>query len=93
MTDAVKPVFIHMLTTADNPFNPFEKFDEWFAFDESFGYHSCSLLDRVVVSSDELSEADQHQAIELGILEIVVNDPTGTWLRVNEVTGVVRPGV
>ena len=41
-----------MLTTTDNPFDPFIQFDEWYAFDESKGYHSLSYLSRIVRTSD-----------------------------------------
>lgn len=33
-----------MLTTFDNPYNPFDEFTSWFMFDEEKGYHSCAYL-------------------------------------------------
>ena len=60
-----------MLTTVDNPFDPFTQFDEWFAFDAEKGYHSCAYLARVAKTSDELSQADEDKAIEDAIDEIV----------------------
>ena len=36
-----------MLTTVDNPFDPFEQFTSWFMFDEEKGYHTCSYLGRI----------------------------------------------
>ena len=51
-----------MLTTMDNPFDPFTQFDEWYAFDVQAGYNSCALLDRVSLASDELSDDDQDLA-------------------------------
>lgn len=36
-----------MLTTIDNPFDPFEQFTSWLLFDEEKGYHSCSYLGRI----------------------------------------------
>lgn len=44
-----------MLTTIDNPYNPFTQFDQWYAFDISKGYHTCSYLARVSETSNELS--------------------------------------
>jgi hypothetical protein len=76
----------HMLTTADNPYDPFTRFDEWFQYDESKGYHTTAYLARVVKSSDELSEADQMQAIEQGIDEILEFDEAGIYLKVDETT-------
>lgn len=29
-----------MLTTEDNPFDPFTQYDEWYAFDYEKGYHT-----------------------------------------------------
>ena len=73
-----------MLTTIDNPYNPFTQFDEWFAFDESKGYHSCSYLARIARSSDELSEADESLAIESAIDEIVKFNILGIYKKVTK---------
>ena len=37
-----------MLTTIDNPYNPFTQFSKWFMFDTEKGYNSCGYLDRIV---------------------------------------------
>lgn len=71
-----------MLTTVDNPFDPFEDFDSWFAFDTAMGYGSTDLLGRVVVYSDELSEADQLLAIEEAIDEIVRFNISGVHRKI-----------
>ena len=73
----------YMLTTVDNPFNPFTQFKEWLAFDTSKGYHTPSLLDRVVFLSDELSEADQRLAIQQGIDEIVRENVSGMHRKIS----------
>jgi hypothetical protein len=72
----------HMLTTVDNPFNPWTQFDEWRVFDESHGYYTLELLGRVVVTSDELSETQQSQAIEDAIDEIVSENLSGMHRKV-----------
>lgn len=74
----------YMLTTADNPYNPFTHFDEWRLFDEAQGYHSLSFLARVTATADELSDVDQRVAQERGIDEIVSEDYSGLYLKVNE---------
>lgn len=71
-----------MLTTADNPYNPFTQFDEWYAFDEGKGYHTCSYLARIIKTSDELSEEDQLLASEQAIAEIVQFNLLGIYKRV-----------
>ena len=40
------------ITTTDNPFNPLKQFEEWNAFDEGKGYHSCSFLARLCRDSE-----------------------------------------
>ena len=73
----------YMLTTVDNPFDPFTRFDEWFAFDESMGYGTSSFLDRVAMVSDELSEPDAARAIQEAIDEIIRENVSGMWRKVS----------
>ena len=72
-----------MLTTTDNPHNPFTAYDEWYAFDRAAGYHTPSFLARIVVSSDDLSEADQSLAIETAIDEIIQENVLGIYRKVS----------
>jgi hypothetical protein len=71
-----------MLTTVDNPFDPFTAFDSWYSFDTRHGYHSSGLLARVINSSYELSDTDQSLAIELAIDEIVKENVSGMHKKV-----------
>ena len=73
-----------MLTTIDNPFDPFTQFDEWFAYDEAKDYHTCAYLARIVKSSDELSQPDEELAIESAIDEIVSLNILGIYRKVTE---------
>ena len=73
----------HMLTTVDNPFNPFTEYDEWNAYDEALGYYTTSFLARIVKSSDDLSEADKNVAIENAIDEIVEENVLGLYRKVS----------
>jgi hypothetical protein len=74
----------YMLTTVDNPFDPFTQFKEWFAYDTGMGYHTASFLARVAQTSDELSEADQHLAIQQAIDEIVRENVLGLYRKVSQ---------
>ena len=51
-----------MLTTFDNPFDPFEQFVSWFLFDTEKGYNTCSYVGRIANISDDMT--DQEKAIE-----------------------------
>lgn len=73
-----------MLTTEDNPYDPFEQFDEWFAFDEQKGYHTCSYLDRIAKTSINLSDADYEVEIENAIDEICRLNILGIYKKVTK---------
>lgn len=74
----------HMLTTFDNPFDPFEQFTLWFLFDVEKGYNSCSYLARIAHISDQLSEQEVEDEIERAIDEIIKNDFRNIYKKVSE---------
>lgn len=76
----------HMLTTVDNPFDPFDAPDPWEAWDQRAGYNTISFLSRVLVSSDEMSDADQRLALEQAIDEIVRENVNGMYMKVSRQT-------
>ena len=82
-TENTKPVE-YMLTTVDNPFDPFTRFDEWMQYDVSMGYNTAAFLDRIVRTSNELSEPDQALSIQLAIDEIVRENVSGMWRKVSK---------
>lgn len=63
-----------MLTTFDNPYNPFTQFDNWFHFDTEKGYNTCDYLGRIAKTSDEFSDEEYNRAIEAAIDEIIKYD-------------------
>lgn len=65
-----------MLTTIDNPYNPFTQFDQWFMFDTEKGYNSCAYVARIAHSSDELSDEENMDETERAIDEILKYDFT-----------------
>ena len=71
-----------MLTTIDNPWNPFTHWDEWREYDEASGYFTLALLGRVVITSDEMSEADQDVAVLDAINEIIQENVSGVHVKV-----------
>ncbi len=72
----------HMLSTVDNPYNPFYQFDEWYQWDMAAGYNTPGYLARVLITSDDLSEADESLAVEHAIDEIVRENVFGVYIRV-----------
>lgn len=63
-----------MLTTIDNPFNPFEDFTSWFLFDIEHGYNTCSRLARIAKFSDDFTQKEIDEENERAIDEIIKYD-------------------
>ena len=73
-----------MLTTTDNPYDPFTEFDTWKSFDDEKGYHTCEYLARIAITSDSLSDADNNSEIDSAIDEIVLLNVLGIYKKVYE---------
>lgn len=71
-----------MLTTFDNPFDPFEQFTSWFLFDVEKGYNTCGKLARIVKLSDGLSEKEIEKEVSRAIDEIITYDFLNIYKRV-----------
>ena len=72
----------YMLTTVDNPFDPFTQFDRWYDYDQEKGYKSLELLARIAHSSSDLSEEDQDLEILRAIDEIVFENILGIYRKI-----------
>ena len=75
-----------MLTTLDNPFNPFIQWEQWFAFDVRQDYNTCAYLARIVKSSPELTEIEEALAINQAIQEILELNVLGIYIGVTRKT-------
>lgn len=71
-----------MLTTLDNPFNPFTEFDKWKQFDESKKYYTLSYLGRIVDYSNCTTEEEKRTARENAIEEIISLNPLNIYCKV-----------
>ena len=77
-----------MLSTIDNPFDPFEQFTSWFMFDVEKGYNSCGLLARILNKNEvsvfsDLSQKEIDDATDRAIDEIIEQDPFNIYIRVS----------
>ena len=63
-----------MLTTFDNPFDPFDDFAQWFMFDVEKGYNTCGKIARIAKSSEEFSTIEEKRETERAIDEIIDHD-------------------
>ena len=71
-----------MLTTSDNPYDPFEQFQSWFLFDVEKGYNSCAYLGRIARTSEQLSDEENNIIVEETIDEIIKYDFRNIYKKV-----------
>ena len=71
-----------MLTTFDNPFDPFEQFTSWFLFDVEKGYNTCSYLARIAKTSEQFTDLENEEEIERAIDEIIKYDFMNMYVKI-----------
>ena len=74
----------YMLTTVDNPNDPFDNFKEWYMYDVQKGYNSSSYLARIAKTSDEMTEFENDEEIERAIDEIIEHDFMNIYVKVKK---------
>lgn len=62
---------IALLTTTDNPFDPFENFEDWMNYDIANGYYTCEKIDRLSITSNSLSENENLDSINDAMEELI----------------------
>ena len=72
------------LTTADNPYSPFDDFDKWFMYDNDHGYNSCGYLARVARTSDALTPLENERELESAIDDIIRLDFRNLYRKVTK---------
>lgn len=72
-----------MLTTIDNPYNPFTEFDKWNLYDVEKGYNTCCLLARIAKTSEAFTTKENEAEIDRAIDEIIENDFLGMRIKVD----------
>lgn len=73
-----------MITTVDNPFDPFEDFDNWFQFDTEKGYYTSSRLCRIASFEDDMTEKEQFEELERAIDRLIEIDPLNMYKKVTK---------
>ena len=73
-----------MLTTIDNPYDPFDNFKAWYLYDVQKGYNCCSYLARIAKTSDEMTEMENDEEIERAIDEIIQYDFMNVYVKVKK---------
>lgn len=73
-----------MLTTTDNPFNPWIDFDTWYAEDIRLGHDTCGYLDRVMTGSSALTQGENDVSYNDACNDIIRLDPTGLYTKIKK---------
>lgn len=73
-----------MLTTFDNPFDPFDQFEEWFLFDVEKGYNSCGKIARIANFSEDMSDKEYLEETERAIDAIILYDPLNIYKKLKK---------
>lgn len=74
----------HMLTTLDNPFDPFDDFTSWYMFDCEKDYNTSSRLARIANIDSEMTQKEVDEELERVMDLIVKYDFEGNYIKVNK---------
>ena len=64
-----------MLTTYDNPYNPFDDFERWWKEDLLLGHDCCGLLARTANTSEVFSDTLNDEFVQEAMDYIISNEP------------------
>ena len=73
-----------MLSTIDNPFNPFEDYSSWLMFDKEKGYDSAERLKKKKKITDDMTQKEENEEIERAIDEIIRYDILNVYIKVSK---------
>lgn len=63
-----------MLTTVDNPYDPFEQFTLWNLFDKENGYNTCERMARIQNLSSDMTLKEEEEEYNRAADEIIKYD-------------------
>lgn len=76
----------YMLSTIDNPYNPFSDYEKWNNYDVSKGYHTMNYLMRIARVSPDLEEQEYENEIQDAVDTICRLHPMGMYIKLSETT-------
>lgn len=80
------------ITTVDNPFDPFDDFDNWYRFDETKGYCTSGYLARYFdADTSDMNDTEYEAHLAIAIDKILNNDFMGQYFKVTRVNGETKP--
>ena len=73
-----------MLSTFDNPYNPFDDYTSWLLFDDEMKYNCAGKLARIAVISDDMTQKEVDEETERAIDEIIKYDFLNIYKKVTK---------
>ena len=73
----------YMLSTIDNPWNPFHNFDEWLEFDTTHNYNSLNYVARIANTDSDMNDDIYAEAVNKAIDDILKYNPLPIYIRVS----------
>ena len=70
------------ISTFDNPYDPFENFDEWYRYDCDKGYGSCQILANLTEVFEGMTPKEFNEEMERGIDQLLIADPVNLYTKV-----------
>ena len=70
-----------MLTTFDNPYDPFEQFTLWLMFDKEKGYNTSERLMRLANITDDMSQIEIDEEVDRAMDRLIELDFTNTFKK------------
>ena len=78
----MEKIIVSMLTTVDNPYNPFDNFNDWYRFDQDHHHYCCERLAEKVGDLPDSNEVEKIKITESAIDYIVANDMLNKYQKV-----------
>lgn len=74
----------YTLTTVDNPYSPFDEFEEWYKYDCLHQYGTTEVLSRLCITSPQFTDEENAEAIEEAVDIVLDNNFLGIYKRAFE---------
>ena len=71
----------YLLTTIDNPYDPFEEFSLWNLFDKEKGHNTCELIGRLSRMSFDMTSKEEEEEYDRVVDFIILHDLQDKYKR------------
>lgn len=75
-----------LISTTDNPINPFVDFDAWYDEDLRLGHDTCGVVARHMADYTDMSQKDYSVEYARVVRELFANDPYNLYTLVKRAT-------